>query len=306
MRRTKNRQKADAILASDLHIRGDVPICRTDDYIEAQDKKLNFMFELCQTNDCPLLIAGDIGHVSQWPNRLLERFISIASKYAIDIIGIPGQHDLPQHKIDNLNKSGCGVLNACGTIQMINVPVIYKDKFIINPFPWGKKIVEARNLDLPNVAMSHQMVIENKLLWPGQIAPKGNQLIKKFVSYQLILTGDNHSSFVSECDNRWLVNAGSMMRMTAAQREFKPSIYKWFIGGNRIENVRLPIHEGVVSREHLKNKKNREESMSTFTSKIEDEVESTLFFEKNMESYLNKHRTKKQVKNKIWEAIENG
>ena len=75
-RKKQIARKADAILAADLHIRADTPLCRTDDYINAQWNKLNFIFDLCQKNDCPLLVAGDIGNKSQWPNWLLEKVIS--------------------------------------------------------------------------------------------------------------------------------------------------------------------------------------------------------------------------------------
>ena len=307
MKRTRKTQNktATAILAADLHIRADIPMCRTDDYLQAQFNKLKFIFKLCKENNCPLLVAGDIGNKSQWPNWLLEKTISIINKYKIKIICIPGQHDLPEHRLDYWQKSGCGVLHRAATIKLLSEPILYHNIFRIFPFGYGTEINHCKLITPPSkIAMAHQMVIENKPLWPGQEASKGNTLLKKFPEYNLILTGDNHNPFVAEYQGRLLVNPGSVMRMTAAQIDHKPRVYKWYSDTNTVEAVYLPIEKGVISRVHIENKEERDERMEAFVSRMKDDFEISLSFENNLEEYFKMNRTKKSVQNKVWGAVE--
>ena len=323
-RRTNPSKKADAILAADLHIRSDTPMCRTDDYLAAQFKKLEFIFELCRQNDCPLLVAGDIGDKSQWPNWLLEKIISMINEYDIKIICIPGQHDLPEHRISAFEKSGVGVLHTGNTIECIG---IFKEKnqiinchfaskfisekynFHITPFSYGTGIKDLgyrtkyETPNMPMICMTHQMVLENKPLWPGQEAPRGNALLKKFPEYDLILVGDNHNPFVSDHNGRLLVNPGSMMRMTAAQINHKPRVYKWYANTNTAEAVYLPIEKGVVTRLHIEDKEIRDKRMDAFVSRMTDDFEIGLSFENNLEEYFRTNRTKLSVKDKTWNAV---
>ena len=307
MKRTRKTQNktATAILAADLHIRADIPMCRTDDYLKAQFDKLEFIFELCKEDDCPLLVAGDIGNKSQWPNWLLEVTIKIINKYEIEIICIPGQHDLPEHRLDYWEKSGCGVLHRAKVIEMLAEPILYHNIFRLFPFGYGSEILHWEAIDkIPILAMSHQMVIENKPLWPGQEAPKGNTLLKKFPEYDLILTGDNHNPFVTEYKGRLLVNPGSMMRMTANQINHKPRVYKWYADTNMVEAVYLPTEENVISRIHIESKEERDERMEAFVSRMQDDFAIELSFENNLEEYFKVNRTKKAIQNKAWRAVE--
>jgi DNA repair exonuclease SbcCD nuclease subunit len=299
-------EKADAILAADLHTRADTPVCRTDDYIIAQFTKLRFIFNLCQQEGCPLLVAGDIGDKSQWPNWLLEATMSLINQYKINIICIPGQHDLPEHRLDYWRESGCGVLHEARAITMLTEPILYHNIFRLFPFGYGTEIkhLSSRIDQIPIVAMAHQMVIGDKALWPGQKAPRGHKLLRQFPEYDLILTGDNHNPFITEYKGRILVNPGSMMRMTAAQMLHKPRVYKWFANTNKVETVYLPIDKNVVSRIHIENKQEQDGCMEALASCVTSSFEIGPLFEKNLEEYFIANKTKKPVRDKIWRAAE--
>ena len=299
----KNKLKADAILMADPHIRPDTPVCRTDDFFLAMSKKLDFILNLSKENDCPILLAGDLGHKSQWPNWLLEWFISKAKGY--NIIAIVGQHDLPNHKISLFEKSGMGVLNAAGVIQTIFEEKWYDD-ILIHPFPYGKEIEHVKPINKPmhQIAMTHQMIIENKVLWPDQTAPKGHQILKQYPEFSLILSGDNHNAFTVEQDGRWLVNPGSLMRTTTDQENHKPRVYLWFAETNEIEPVYLPIEQNVISRTHIDIAKNREIRNQAFISRVNEDVEIDLSYEENLKKYFARYRTEKPVENKVWDSVK--
>ena len=101
----KNKLNAYAILTADWHIRPDTPVCRTDDFFLAMSNKLDFILNLSKENDCPILLAGDIGKRplnNGWPTWLIQW--AIEKFKGSNIIAIPGQHDLPGHRIDLFKK----------------------------------------------------------------------------------------------------------------------------------------------------------------------------------------------------------
>jgi len=305
--------KPDAILTADWHIRSDTPKCRTDDYQKAQWRKIDFIMNLAKKHNCPILIAGDLGHKAIWPNPLLtkaiEHFIS-----QMFIFVVPGQHDLPYHRLDKWIDGGLGVLDEAGSIEVPfeNWYLTYQNIFACYCFPFGQSIDHFAKLHpdskFKKIAIAHQMVIKDKELWPGQDASQtlflqALSLLKKFPEYDLILTGDNHQTFVREYKGRVLVNPGSMMRMTAIQTDHRPCVFLWEAKTNEIEQVFLPIEKGVIDRKYIDNIQERDERIGAFVKRLKNHYKKGLSFEDNMEQHLKANRVRKTVKDKIWEAI---
>ena len=291
----KKIQKVDAVLCSDLHIRADVPLCRTDDYTKAMWDKLSFIFNLCSKYNVPLFCGGDIGHRSQWPNWLLSEFISLAK--GVTIYSCLGQHDLPGHSIDEVLKSGCGVLH-------ISNMVLFDSTGSIDIIHYGEEI-ESRSFG--TVLITHRLVTNNlKEDWPGQVSYDAVKLLKDFPQYKLILSGDNHKPFVAEYEGRVLVNSGSMMRNTVDQIDHTPRVYLWDAAENIVEPVYLPIEDGVIDSSHIEVKKDRDERMKEMTEGMKVNYEIEMDYEKNMEVHLNQNKVEDPVEQKIWLSIERG
>jgi len=289
--------KPDCILSADWHIRADTPASRTDDFTAAMWKKVQFINDLANEHNIPILIAGDLGHRPQWPNWLLEKFMSIISD--IEIIAIAGQHDLPGHNLEAIPQSGFGVLKRAGYINIYcNTSLVVNIKM----FPFGIPISKDPESDA--IAMTHQMVIEDKPYWPGQVASSAKSLLKKFSDYKLILSGDNHQSFVVEYERRLLVNPGSMMRSTADQIDHRPRVYLWEAKSNSVEAVYLPIEQGVIDRSHIDTKKEKDARIEAYTTRLSERYEVGLSYEENLKAYFEENRTRQPIKDRIWEACE--
>ena len=287
----------DCILTSDWHIRADTPQCRTDAFTEAMWKKVQFICDIANEHDIPILLAGDIGHRSQWPNWLIEKFMSITPD--VEIIAIAGQHDLPGHNLEAIPQSGFGVLMRAGYIREG-----YPDSYI-QTFPFGTEIKPPFDDGWKvNVAITHQMVIEDKPYWPGQVASSAKSLLKKFPDYKLILSGDNHKAFVVEHEGRLLVNPGSMMRSTADQIDHRPRVYLWESKTNSVEAVYLPIEQGVIDRSHIDTKKEKDARIEAYTTRLSERYEVGLSYEENLKAYFEENRTRQPIQDRIWEACE--
>jgi len=303
MKRKQKIQQVDAIICSDLHLTEQTPECRLDDYIETQRNKLIFISDLQKQYKCPVLCAGDI--FDHWkPSPWL---ISFALQYLPDeLIAIPGQHDLPQHNLDLIEKSGFYALIQGRKIKtdFWNSRHLKLNTHDIYTVPFGIQIPKAKYQN-NNILMLHQLTWQ-KEPWPGA-DPKGNAraLLKNNPDFDLIITGDNHQAFTEEYKGRLLINPGSMLRKTADQIDFKPRVYLWDAESNTAEPVYLPIEPGVVSRRHIEVKEERKNRLDAFINIIKsEEFEIGVSFEETVRKVLDTRNINQTIKAKVLEALD--
>lgn len=307
------------ILTADLHLRMTRPRCRKDDYQAAQERKLRFILEWAVKSP-PLLVAGDFFHVAKPGEELLVWVMNILTNYEVDVFVIPGQHDLPGHNLDQLHRSGLGVLSAAGSIDLMALQDNFRQWNIhsIYGYPYGTYPNISGSLgthpDGSRVALWHHMVINEVPIWPGQEADKAHLILKKYPQFDLIVTGDNHEPFcIATTDSpkrrganlhyRWIVNPGSMMRMTAAQLEHKPCVYEW--GGGVVKQHFLPIEEDVFDLTELEQSKSKDLRIQAFVEQLSNQWEIGLSFEKNMKKFFDENpEINDDTKRLIWECME--
>ena len=109
--------KIVAIVCADIHLSSKAPVWRSNepDWFAAMLKPLKQLVQLQAELECPVLIAGDI--FDRW--NASPELINFAMKYLpiVDTYAIPGQHDLPLHNYEDMEKSAYGVLKRAGTID---------------------------------------------------------------------------------------------------------------------------------------------------------------------------------------------
>jgi len=305
--RTRNKKikNIDAILTADWHIRATAPECRLDDFLSAMWRKVEAVFDLAKTHNCPILIAGDIGHRHQWPNWLIEKFIRLINRYGATIYAIPGQHDLPQHNLALKQKSAYGILVE-GNHIIEDIKIIIHLGRKIDSFPFGIGLRHSEKKE-PYIAMTHQMVIEGKPDWPGQQAYSAAGLLKKYPEYKLILSGDNHKAFTVKYKNRLLVNPGSLTRTTAIQADHKPRVYLWDSNANEVEAVYLPIDKDAIDKSHIDGylaPQQQDKRVSAYVDRLDQSYELSLSFENNLEAHMQTNNTETSVVGRVWQAVE--
>ena len=295
------------LLTSDWHIRSDAPENRIDDFLGEQERKIDFILDMSNNYYCPIVIAGDVGDKPHWENWLLEKYIRKFQTHRQRIYVLPGQHDLPNHRLDKLLESGLGVLIASKVIYPLTNQRWFNEKFKISAFPFGEKInVLNYKKENKEVAVIHQLVSQTKL-WKGQENfTSAKSLLAKFPCYDLIVSGDNHQSFIGRYKGRLLVNSGSIMRSTIAQFNHKPKVYLWSAENNEVEAIEIPIKlaKEVFDLSAMKKQDKRDERMSAFVESLKSDCEFKMSFEDNLNEFLNKNKIKQKVKDKIFVALE--
>jgi DNA repair exonuclease SbcCD nuclease subunit len=308
-------KQPDAILCTDLHIRETTPECRLDDFMKTQTRKHKWLRELQEKHNAPILVAGDVFNYWKPSPWLLSWTLRNLSD---GIIAIPGQHDLPAHNLENIEKSGIQVLYDAGKIRLLTEPSVWplhlnglhpNYKGInsgICGFPWGTEIGGISPLYDYMLAIIHYGVYQRTPHYPGAENTGGTarSIIKKMPGFNLIVSGDNHLTFTERTREQLLVNPGSFMRTTAAQADHKPCVFLWYAEANTVEQVFVPIEDGVISREHIDKVEERDERLEAFISKLDHNIEITISFQENMRNYLAKNKISKSVSDIIWESMK--
>lgn len=294
-------EKAQLILMSDPHLRLGAPVCRTEEeFQEAMWNKMDFIKALQVKHGCPVLCGGDLFHHWKPSPKLLSKTME---HLPASFKTIAGQHDLPQHSLLNIDKSGVYTLKTANRLTLLDGAHWGQDpegsswEFHIPTRPIGSALVI-------KILVWHKMNYQGKKPWPGCTDPRAGGLLRKYPEYDLILTGDNHKAFMERHEGRILVNPGSLMRQTADQSEFLPRVYAWYADTNTVEPIYLPIKSGAVSRGHLEKNNERSERIHAFIEKLSGEWEAGLSFEKNIELHIQANRIRKRTKEIIYKALE--
>ena len=305
MQRTKRKNTVPptCICTGDWHLRESTPACRTDNFWEAQWKKVAFVRDLQIKYQCPVIHSGDLfDHWKPSPYLLSQAFKNLPDQFWT----IYGNHDLPYHALENAYKSGVDTLLAGGRITMLS------------GVHWEQTPQENSGILFPRMETDRKMLVwhvmtyTGKLPWPGCTDTHADKLLQQYPQFDIILTGHNHKFFVAQDGNRLLLNPGSLTRQTADQIDHKPSVFLYSAETNAIERIFLPIEKEVMSREHIAVKERRDKRIEVFVEHLKREWESDtpgkkeISFEKNLERVLHssKNILSKDVITIIHKAIE--
>ena len=303
------RGLASAILTADLHLTEATPVSRTDDYIAAQARKLQFLQDTSRENgNCPILCAGDVFHTwkaSPWLCRWVYQHLPVP------FVTIPGNHDLPMHSHAMYDRSALALLEA---VFPDEIHVLKGERLEINGIavcgvPFGEAVPSFPPLPerVPRVLLLHVLVWTRRGLTEGKI---GGDTAKEILAqygqdFDLIVTGDNHDSFVETADNgAVLVNPGSMMRSTVDQEDFRPRCYLYYGETNEVIPLLFPIDEGVHNREHIDRQHERDARIAAYVDHMGEGWGATLSFQANLQAYFAEHNTPKSVQEVIWQHLE--
>lgn len=275
------------ILTGDWHIRETKPVCRLDDYWQTQWEKIDWITDLAKKYNCPVLHSGDLFHHWKPSPYLLSMCIEHLPRYFFTVYG---NHDLPQHSLSLAEKSGINVLAASGRITVLE----------------GTHFGEEPVTDsFKGILVWHVMTYKNELPFPGCEELSARAILKKYPQYKLILTGDNHVTFVQELKDRILINPGSIFRWTASQIDHRPCVFLYDTEKHTYEQIFLPIAgPDVISREHIDIIEKRNNRIDAFVSGLTTDMDMDISFTKNLSRFYVKNKIDKNIRQIIQRFIE--
>lgn len=230
------------------------------------------------------------------------------------LITIPGNHDLPGHSLDNYEKSALGLIELI-TPAFINLNeegVRISDNISIDGVPFGKlKEFKSKPKETNRrVLMIHELVFPKSLPSWVKGGFTSRDILEQFGNeYDVILVGDNHSGFVDELENdhgeiSWLVNPGSMMRITTEQINYLPRCYSYSSDENEVREEFFPIEKDVYNIERAIQEKERDERIAAYIERMNVDWDISLSYKKNLEMFFNENKIPKKVRELIWQHLE--
>jgi hypothetical protein len=170
---------------------------------------------------------------------------------------------------------------------------------------FGDPIPEIQHKKDFNILVIHEMIIDEKL-WDGQEDYQLASRILREHPYNLIISGDNHSFFSQEHKGRILINCGSIMRSTIAQIDHRPKYFVYDIDSGDHDALDIPIEpiKDVMNIEGAKEEKEKDEKIEAFVEGLDHNVEISLNFQKDMNTYLKKNKVDEEITKIIQDCLE--
>lgn len=243
------------IAVSDLHLRLKPPIAREaeDNWLEAQLRPLRQLDRLQRKYEVPIVVAGDlfdryVGH-PELINWVLENLVLV---YAV-----PGNHDLPEHRFDDIKRSSFYTLVKAGTVKLLEpdmpIEVDVNGRFLrLWGFPCGFELK-------PNPSpfdMCQEIAVVHAYIWTGKAdtgfygAPEDKNLKSyksKIVGYDAVILGDNHIGFACQVGETAIINCGGFQQLTHPDENHLPSAWLLY-SDNSVSRVRLDVSEDKFSK----------------------------------------------------------
>lgn len=302
--------KALAILCSDLHLSLQQPACRADkDWMKVQADYLEQLNELAKDHGVPVICAGDIFDRWNPPPELLHFALENLPN---QMLCVPGQHDLPNHNLEEMHRSGYGVLVKARKIVDMSGPTRLwtNDKFMAWGFGWGQDLtpMRRRKEGLIHIAVVHQYIWFEGKGYPG--APEEAKLPEmkaRLAGYDAAVFGDNHQGFLASPhpDGKnvcWLMNCGTFIRRKADEMDYRPQV------GLLLENGNITRHRLEIDEDRFHEKaKEREEvalNMQEFINGLEGLGEHGLNFKEAVENHLRDSELDQPTRNIILRSLE--
>ncbi len=215
-----------AVLCSDLHLCHRPPAARSaeSDWYAAMGRQLDQLTRLSYDHGCPVICAGDVFDRWDSPPELINFAMGRFSPFLV--YAVPGQHDLPMHRLVDIEKSAYWTLVGGFALHHLDDGgPRWDDEIGVVGFPFG---VEPRpwsfgDEDVLKVAVCHRYAwARGQGSYPG--APESalvGSLLPRLAGYDVVLLGDNHKTWIvpGKAGKRPTVfNPGALIPRTLEER----------------------------------------------------------------------------------------
>lgn len=299
-------RKAVFVCTADWHLSHKPPACRSGepDWMATQVGYLRQVRDIA--GDLPVVCAGDVFDRHNPPTEVLNTFLMHSPK----IYAVPGNHDLPSHRLADMERSG--YFNCClgKVIEDLDpdFPTHLDGKATVRAwaFPWGKEPApcpEPNDLTV-EIAVVHKFVYPKGGGYPG--APEDGLLgrfAEVMTGYDVVITGDNHAAFTQRIGNTTFVNCGSLVRRTADQKDYKPAVWVVY-DDNTVEPRYLDVSKDAFDDSHLRRDRVSSEEVGRLADYLKGVRQDTADFDEAVKRVVRDKSIKRSVRDTLQELMD--
>ena len=297
--------KALAIFCSDIHLSETAPPARSaePDWMLAQFRMLEQVDRLHREYKCPIVCAGDIFHRHN-PSPAL---INWAIRHLPKMLAVPGQHDLPHHRYEDVQRSAYWTLVMAGVIEDLGLPNYFPEsEFVLYGFPWDRQPpVEMPTVGGLHIAVSHRFVWSHGTGYEG--APQDRldgPTAEMYGGFDVAVFGDNHQGFMRPTEPT-IFNCGCLIRRKTNERDYKPRVGLLQYDGS-VDTHFLDLSGDVWADQPDKEPGLEEvtEELRDFIADLKDANVGIVDFEEAVKRWLLEHECSDAVRKILLEVTE--
>lgn len=214
-----------AIVCGDIHLSQTKPAYRSleKDWYAVMAGYLDQLKTLAKNHNCAVLCAGDVFHTWYSPPEL----INFAIENLPTMYSIRGNHDLPDHRNEDVRRSAYWTLVEAGKLIDLTQPKYFNGgKFGVHPFSYGIPIVpnpdpRPGRVDL---ALAHSYIwMEGFGHSEAAETDREYHYQRKLAGYTLAAFGDNHHGFLVQ-GKPSILNCGTFLIRRSDESDCKPQV----------------------------------------------------------------------------------
>lgn len=216
-----------AVLLGDVHLSEKCPAARSSekDWFAVMAGYLDQVKQVkAMLGQVPVVCSGDLFHAHDPGPRL----INFALDHLFTMYAVPGQHDLRNHVLADMDCTAYGVMKRVGVVIDVEPGVPqFIEGAALHGFPWGVPITPAgpRPFDGINVAVCHRYVWTEEACHPeAQPDRHLKATLKLLGGYDAALFGDNHKTIHRHIDGRTVFNPGTFFRRNIDDEPHRPCL----------------------------------------------------------------------------------
>lgn len=302
------------LAVADLHLQPRPPTSRAErDWFAVMEAYLNRIAQIADEHEVPVLCAGDL--FDHW--RPSPELINFALDTVPDMYAIPGQHDLPHHRLDLMQRCGYGTLVRARKVECLYCRGKARKLSLhgygvhLHGTGWGEKIVpiDYPQDDIVNVLVAHQYIARNlKEAYPGAPRDVKVNTLGCIQGYDFAVFGDNHRPFFAKVHSTSVVNCGSTVRRKVTEASYTPSAWLLTMLDDEPMAYRMALedNEADVWREGVDLRDGDEEPMrelDDFIKELGALSNNALEFTEAVVEYLDTHKIGGTIRELILRAL---
>ena len=282
------------IISADWHIRATRPRCRIDnDWLETQRKALRQVLEISDKKGAPIMVVGDLFHSNSDTSFECINMVQKLADMAGGLYILAGNHDLPYHNSENLDKSAIGVLFNSENIFKIED---YSDKFSAGNF-------DEERLSMPYMFI-HTLTIPKSENAGFVDCETPESLLEKYPTAKWIFTGDYHHNFCYHKKGRYVINSGCLLRQASDMKDYQCGVYFVDTDEEIVEFIPIIDNEDLIDDSYILQENERNERIESFVDKLRKTKGVSLDFVDNVQNEIKHNDMPDGLKDVIHELLE--
>ena len=218
-----------ALAVSDLHLSHRPPIARSSEksWYGVMERYTDQLWTLKNKHNCPVLVAGDLFDHWNEPAELTNFIIKILRPFDGDIYAIHGQHDTPFHRGQDLHRSAFWTLVESEIVKYLTESEWLRGNLHVKGFSWGTPLTKntEKEKDRVSVAVIHHYVWRDGHSHPGAKEEDHVENVRKQLQeFDVVVSGDNHSPFISNSKLPVMLNCGTFLRRKSDEIKYCPQV----------------------------------------------------------------------------------